>query len=406
MDELHASPRENQERNRREEILLVAEDIISRKGLADTKISEIAGAVGIADSVIYQYFKGKQDILFCTAEKRLEEFLAGLNEHLQGIQDPESRLRKVIWFHLYNNDTHPAWLSIQLLECRVLREFYDAPAYRLIRAYSGMLRAILKDGIDQGKFRSDLNPSIMRDIILGTLDSEAINSWVSGYRKKGTDDLEDIMGLISPMLVPSGGEELEKPIRILKEAERIFAEKGYLNAKVTEIAKSSRVSEGTVYDYFESKENLLFSIPVAHFESLIQDLSGDSRSITAWSRFRQFANSHCCLALMERDFFKIFLAHMQLNRKFYQSTTFQYFERYYSILKTIIEDGKKEGSIRKSVNARVFCFMFAGAFTYLAFRWLFLEKGEYRSKIKEIKELKALLSMTLCVSGVAGCGEV
>lgn len=398
MDALHTPLRENHERNRREEILLAAEDIISRKGLADTKISEIARAAGIADSVIYQYFKGKQDILFCTAEKRLEEFLANLNEHLQGIQDPESRLRKVIWFHLYNNDTHPAWLNIQLLECRVLREFYETPAYHLIRTYSGILRAILKDGIDQGKFRSDINSSIMRDIIWGTLDAEAINSWVTGYRERGTDDLENIMDLIYPMLVHREGEELEKPARILQEAERIFAEKGYVDTKVTEIAKSSRVSEGTVYEYFESKEKLLFSIPVTHFESLLQDLSWDIQSVTTYSRFRQFTNAHCCLALMERDFFKIFLAHIQLHRKFCQSATFQYFERYYAILETIIEDGKKDGSIRESINPRVFRFMFAGVFTYLAFRWLFLEKGEYLNKIKDIKEVKALLSMTLFTS--------
>jgi len=51
----------------------------------------------------------------------------------------------------------------------------------------------------------------------------------------------------------------------------------------------------------------------------------------------------CFLALTERDFFKFFLAHIQLNRKFYQSITFQYFERYYSILETIVEEDKKEG---------------------------------------------------------------
>ncbi|MBN1383085.1 MAG: TetR/AcrR family transcriptional regulator [Deltaproteobacteria bacterium] len=398
MDDQQPVKRESQERDRHEEILLAAEEIIARKGLADTKISEIARAAGMADSLIYQYFKGKKDILFSIAEKRIQEFLIHLNHHLQGIQDPESRLRKIIWYHLYNNDNHPAWVSLQLLECRLLREFYQTPAYSLIRTYSDMLLSILKDGINQGKFRSDINTSVIRDIIWGTLDTEAINSWLSGYKLKGTDDLEEIMNLISPMLAPQNGEDLEKPERILMEAERIFAEKGYANAKVTEIAKAARVSEGTVYEYFESKENLLLSIPISHFKSLIRDLSDEMEPMTAWSRLRQFMNMHCCLALIERDFFKVFMAHIQLNRKFYKSNTFQYFERYYSILESIVESGKREGLFCSGVNSRVFRFMFSGAFTYLAFRWFFLERGDDFQKIHEIKEVIMSLSMALYVS--------
>ncbi len=398
MQELQNTTRESQERDRREEILLSAEEIIARKGLADTKISEIAHAAGIADSVIYQYFKGKQDLLFCIAHKRIQEFLDNLNEHLQGIQDPESRLRKIIWFHLYNNDNHPAWVSLQLLECRLLRDFYQTPAYSLFRTYSGMLLGILKDGVNQGKFRSDISISVLRDIIWGTLDAEAINSWITGYKERGTDDLEEIMNLLSPILVPKEGEELEKPNRILLEAEKIFAGKGFSKAKMTEIAKSAHVSEGTVYEYFESKENLLFAIPINRLKSLIQDLSHGADSSGAFGRLRQFIYAHCCLALMERNFFKVFLAHIQLNRKFYLSDTIRYLEDYYSILEVIVEEGKKEGSIRADVNPRVFRYMLSGAFTYLAFRWFFLEREDYQKNITEIKEAIALLTMAVSVS--------
>ena len=57
---------------------------------------------------------------------------------------------------------------------------------------------------------------------------------------------------------------LKNPIKgaaILKAAESIFAKKGFHEATISEIARRSKVSEATIYEYFSSKEELLFSIP-------------------------------------------------------------------------------------------------------------------------------------------------
>ncbi len=49
--------------------------------------------------------------------------------------------------------------------------------------------------------------------------------------------------------------------RIMDAALRIFAEKGFQNATITEISKEAGVSEATIYEYFGTKEDLLFAIP-------------------------------------------------------------------------------------------------------------------------------------------------
>ncbi len=58
-------------------------------------------------------------------------------------------------------------------------------------------------------------------------------------------------------------EELvqRRSAQILEAAARVFAEKGYHAATTKEIAAQAGVSEGTIYNYFESKEDLLLSIP-------------------------------------------------------------------------------------------------------------------------------------------------
>lgn len=54
--------------------------------------------------------------------------------------------------------------------------------------------------------------------------------------------------------------------RILKEATKLFAEQGYFNSKMTDIATASDMSQGNVYWYFESKEDLLRTILAEGFD--------------------------------------------------------------------------------------------------------------------------------------------
>ena len=70
------------------------------KGFANATISEIAAAVGVADSVIYYYFRKKEELLFAIIEYKLKEFMELLSRQLEGILDPISRLRKLIWCYL------------------------------------------------------------------------------------------------------------------------------------------------------------------------------------------------------------------------------------------------------------------------------------------------------------------
>jgi TetR/AcrR family fatty acid metabolism transcriptional regulator len=46
----------------------------------------------------------------------------------------------------------------------------------------------------------------------------------------------------------------------LDAAEHVFAEKGFHEATLSDIAKKANVSETTIYEYFLSREDLLFSI--------------------------------------------------------------------------------------------------------------------------------------------------
>src|SRR5882757_11142150 len=71
---------------------------------------------------------------------------------------------------------------------------------------------------------------------------------------------------------PTAFQGTTKRERILRAAVDVFAQNGYFNAKVSEIAKSAGVADGTIYLYFDGKEDLLVTIFREHTRNYLQSL--------------------------------------------------------------------------------------------------------------------------------------
>src|SRR2546427_7371236 len=76
------------------------------------------------------------------------------------------------------------------------------------------------------------------------------------------------------------GRAAEAPLqtkreRILRAATEVFAQNGYFNAKVSDIAKAAGVADGTIYLYFDGKEDLLVNIFREHTRNYLQSLERD-----------------------------------------------------------------------------------------------------------------------------------
>src|SRR5271154_3755020 len=70
---------------------------------------------------------------------------------------------------------------------------------------------------------------------------------------------------------------LPKRDLILRAAIDVFAERGYFNAQVADVARAAGVAAGTVYLYFKSKDDLLVSI----FERSMRDGLAKGRAAVA-----------------------------------------------------------------------------------------------------------------------------
>ena len=383
--------------NTKDEIIDAVELILAEKGIQEATISEIAQRAGVTDSVIYHHFKNKEDVMFSLVEVYQDEMLDKLEEQLGGILEPISRLSKMIWFMLHYNETNHIYSKLSLFECRSNTGFFDHTAYQSVRRCAGNLLSILENGSEVGVFRGNVNMRVVRELILGAIDMENINYYLgNGYKLNSTtQDVPALVDLLRAMIeyAPARSEpNTNKSDRIVLAAEKIFAEKGYNQATISEIARFSGVADGTVYEYFSNKNDLLMSIPRLRFSEHMDSLQEVFEIKTPIRKLRRFIRYHFLLYMAEPEFLRTFMLNVQFNPEFYTSEAYKIYREYVDIIDTILEEGKQANTIREDVNNRVFKNLLFGGFSHLALRWLLSDEKDAIDKNREIDEVVNLLT--------------
>ena len=65
----------------------------------------------------------------------------------------------------------------------------------------------------------------------------------------------------------------DKHRKIIRAATKVFAKKGFFNARISDIAKEAKVADGTIYLYFNNKFDILLSVFEQEIGKLIDQVS-------------------------------------------------------------------------------------------------------------------------------------
>ena len=384
--------------DRRKHILKAAQKIFFQKSLADSSISEIAGKAGVKDSIIYYYFKNKEDLLFYALADKLTDIKKDLILHMEGILDPAAKLSKMIWHYLSVIEQSPGDTRILkdlLIECRSNKNFYTHEGYYTLREYSKFMGQIIQQGVDENLFRPDINVILIQNLIFGLLDEQSLSCLASKEIETTLPDFTGIMDLVFTIIskdpAPSTKNNDNKKKRIIKAAVQVFANKGYNTATMSEIARAANVGEGTVYFYFSNKEDLLFSIhkkQLRRMKNFIGEVFHIQHPI---KKLRRFIRLQFTVFMRNRNFLKVFLLDIKLNKNFYTSPLYKDYTDYMSIIENILKEGQEQGIFRESIEPCLFRDLFVGVFTHLATKWTILEKEEPIDMLQEIEDVVAIL---------------
>jgi TetR/AcrR family fatty acid metabolism transcriptional regulator len=158
---------------------------------------------------------------------------------------------------------------------------------------------------------------------------------------------------------------------ILRAATDVFAESGYFNAQVADVARAAGVAAGTVYLYFRSKDDLLASI----FERSMRDAIAEGRAMAGGirdprERLRRFAALHLGRLGRDRNLAVVFQVELRQSTKFMERFSSTLLRDYLGLIRDAIADGQRAGMFRADIKATVAAKMFFGALDEMATNWI------------------------------------
>jgi TetR/AcrR family fatty acid metabolism transcriptional regulator len=181
---------------RRNKIITRALEIFAAKGFQETTIAEISRAAGVSEATVYEYFNSKEELLFAIPEEITRESVEEFRKILPYLKGAEHKVRAIILGYMTLYQNNPQYSALVLLQLKNNKKFQQTRAYELIRDIARLLLDCIREGIDEGVFRPDLDPYLIRSMLLGTIEHLCVRWHLLGVPDNIVDYVDPIIDLI------------------------------------------------------------------------------------------------------------------------------------------------------------------------------------------------------------------
>ncbi|HVR62508.1 MAG TPA: TetR/AcrR family transcriptional regulator [Polyangia bacterium] len=163
----------------------------------------------------------------------------------------------------------------------------------------------------------------------------------------------------------------DKRQRILDAAVSVFAQKGFFASRINDVASAAGIADGTVYLYFESKDDILIKlfdeVMGEHIEAARQEIR---RVEDAAACLRIIADHHLGLLGRNPDLAVVFQVELRQSTKFMEMFTASWLMEYFDLVEGAIAAGQKQGTFRADLSRKMATHAFFGALDALVTSWV------------------------------------
>ncbi|WP_419887705.1 TetR/AcrR family transcriptional regulator [Neobacillus niacini] len=179
--------------------------------------------------------------------------------------------------------------------------------------------------------------------------------------------------------IPKTDRGTKTKLKLLMAAEEVFGEMGFFQAGITDLTKKAKVSQGTFYTYFQSKEDIFRELVMGMQKQLRMEIKIATQGIKdrlelekkGFEVFFRFLNQH-------RYLFRLFrqaeFVDEQLHRNYFETFTKGYIEG--------LTEAKEKGEIRE-LDPEMLVYIFMGMTDYLGMKWVLWENREVTEDMVE-----------------------
>lgn len=175
----------------------------------------------MVEGSIYRFFVSKRDLLVRVVEHWFVELLTEDAEQFAAVAGTQNRLRYIIFPHLASIRAEPALSRLVFQELRPDADYRNTRLFELNQSYTRRIVDLVRDGAASGEFRSDIPPTLVRDMVFGCIEHR---TWAF-LRNEGEFDIvssaDDIAGMIHRALRAEPGPEAGGMDAAIARLERI-----------------------------------------------------------------------------------------------------------------------------------------------------------------------------------------
>ena len=170
----------------------------------------------------------------------------------------------------------------------------------------------------------------------------------------------------------------EKYFRIIEAATKIFARKGFYQARISEIAKEAGVADGTIYIYFENKDDILISLFEEQMQAVLDNMVAQlSKENDPIRKLEKFALIHLQLIEQNKHMAEIIQVELRQSSKFMKEYKNEKFAGYLDLIADIIRQGQQKGIFERDIIPGVAKRAFFGALDEMSRFWVLSSRKQY-----------------------------
>ena len=163
--------------------------------------------------------------------------------------------------------------------------------------------------------------------------------------------------------------------RILRAAVDVFARTGYFNAKVSEIARAAGVADGTIYLYFEGKEDLLITIFREQSRVFLTGLREElGRLESPADKIRAIVRYHLETIGADRPLAVVLQVELRQSLKFISLISHEELREYIETIRQVVEEGVRARVFREVPHRQMIANAIFGLLDELMTTWILSEK--------------------------------
>ncbi len=150
------------------------------------------------------------------------------------------------------------------------------------------------------------------------------------------------------------GKDFRKEKKILEAGTTVIAQRGYHDAKVSDIAKLAGVADGTIYLYFKNKDDILLTILSNALKDLNKRLIIELDKINdVEDKLRKIIDNHFNFITQDDSLAQVIQIELRGCSTFMRGGVFPELRNYLKIIEETLLYGIKIGNIKEDIDVKI-----------------------------------------------------